>query len=322
MKAVVFKTCGPPDVLKFVDHPLPQRSAGEVLVKVKSTSVNPVDYQIRSGSIPSFIQKKEKILGGDLAGVIEEADADSQFSKGDRVFALSPDWSFRSKWGCYAEFATIKTSLLAVIPDNISFDQAAALPLVCLTAMQALKSARVKAGQRVLIHGGSGGVGSVAIQIAKALGAHVTSTCSTKNMQLVKEMGADEVVDYTQQTVDQVFKTNPFDAVVDVVGGATTIQSLTVLKRSGHLSMVSFDKPAYLKLIGWLAWGSIGFGPKIHAVAGKPDGSNMQEVARLVAECQLKAVIDRTFPLAEAAAAHEYAESGHPSGKVVLTVAA
>ncbi|DBB11254.1 TPA: hypothetical protein ACH3X3_006694 [Trebouxia sp. C0006] len=219
MRAVLYEKFGPPEVLQLIDYPLPQRSSGNVLVKISCTSVNPVDLKIRKGSIAIAI--KHKILGGDLAGVVEAADADSEFVKGDRVFALSPDWSFRSKWGCYAEYATIKSSLLARIPDSISFEQAAALPMVSLTAMQALEAAQVKSGQRVLIHGGSGGVGSAGVQIAKAWGAHVTSTCSTKNMQLVKELRADEVTDYTQTSVDQVFKDKPFDAVLDVVGGCS-----------------------------------------------------------------------------------------------------
>ncbi|KAL0018713.1 hypothetical protein WJX77_000013 [Trebouxia sp. C0004] len=160
MKAVVYKKFGP-DVLQLVEHPLPKRSAGEVLVKIKCTSVNPVDYKIRNGIFP-YMAKKEmvpmrygsvwlavvvrvmwptpcshtQILGGDLAGVAESADADSKFTYGDRVFALSPDWIFTSKWGCYAEYATIKSSLLASIPDTMSFEQAAALPLVSVTAMQ------------------------------------------------------------------------------------------------------------------------------------------------------------------------------------------
>lgn len=320
MKAVVYTKFGAPDVLQLVDHPLPQRAAGEVLVKIICSSVNPVDYMIRNGRIP--MAKAKKILGGDLAGVVESADADSKFTKGDRVFALSPDCSQRSKWGCYAEFATIKSSLLASIPDSMSFEEAAALPLVSLTAIQALKAARLKAGQRVLIHGGSGGVGSVAVQIAKAQGVHVTSTCSAKNMQLVKTLGADEVIDYNQQPVDQLFRNNPFDAVLDVVGGATTIQSLAVLKRGGHLSMVSFNNPHYFRLISALFRGMLGLGPKVHVVVCSPDGRCMQEVGRLVTAGQLKAIVDQTFPLERAAAAHQYAEFGHPVGKVVLTITA
>ncbi|KAL3148280.1 hypothetical protein ABBQ38_013746 [Trebouxia sp. C0009 RCD-2024] len=319
MKAIVYKTFGPPDVLKLVNHPLPQRSAGELLVKVKSTSLNPVDYKTRNGSIP--IAKKNKILGGDLAGVVEAADADSKLVKGDKVFGLSPDFIFTSKWGTYAEFATIKSSLVASIPDNTSFDQAAAVPLVSLTAMQALDNAQVQAGKRVLIHGGSGGVGGVAVQIAKARGAHVTSTCSTKNIQLVKELGADEVIDYTKQTVDQVFKNNPFDAVIDQIGGATTSQSLAVLKKTGHISFVLNENINYFKLTAGLALGAVGMGPKHHLGFVRPDGRQMQEVARLLAEGKLKAVIDKTFPLEEAAAAHQYLETGRPSGKVVLQVA-
>lgn len=319
---MIYKTFGPPEVLKLVNnHPLPPRSAGQVLVKVKSTSVNPVDYKIRNGSIP-VIAKKEKILGGDLAGVIEAADAGSKLNKGDKVFGLSPDFIFTSKWGTYAEYATIKSNLLASIPDGVSFDQAAALPLVSLTAIQALQNAQVKAGKRVLIHGGSGGVGSAAVQIAKAWGAHVTSTCSTKNVKLVKDLGADEVVDYKKQSVNQLFRNNPFDAVVDQIGGPTTTQSLAVLKKDGHISFVLNENLNYAKLTLGLALGTIGLGPKYHLGFVQADGRRMQEVARLLKSGQLKAVIDRTFPLEQAAEAHRHLESGKPSGKVVLTVAA
>lgn len=310
-------------MLEYVDHPLPDRAAGDVLVRIRSTSVNPVEYMIRQGKLP--FSKKRKILGGDLSGVVEAADNSSQFKAGDRVFALSPDCSQTSKWGVpnagtYAEQACIKPSLLATIPDEVSFDEAAAMPLVSLTALQALKPANIKAEQRVLIHGASGGVGSVAVQLAQAWGAHVTATCSTKNIQLVKSLGADEVVDYTQESVDQLFKNDPFDVVMDQIGGTTTTQSLAVLKKSGHMCIVLNNNMNKIQLASGLAKSSLGFGPKWHTTFAKPSGEDMQQIAKLMAAGQLRAVIDKTFPLEQTAAAHQYAETSHPSGKVVIRV--
>eukprot|EP00884_Botryococcus_braunii_P021623 jgi/Botrbrau1/8144/Bobra.0308s0034.1 len=206
MKAVQYSTFGPPEVLKVVtDAPKPKLGQGEVLVKVAASGVNPVDYKLREGKLMRFLVKLPKIPGGELAGVVEEGS--TKFAKGDKVFAnvdaLRQD-------GSTSEYVRVAESNLVKVPPSITLEEASGIPLAGVTAWQALDSAKVKEGSRVLIQAGAGGVGTLAIQLAKARKAIVATTTSTRNVEFVKSLGADEVVDYTKENFVDVYKDNPF----------------------------------------------------------------------------------------------------------------
>ena len=191
MRAVLVERYGDPSVLVVKhDFPKPERARGELLVRIHATSVNPVDTKIRRGLLKWTGGVIPKVLGGDVAGVVEESDPGSRFKPGDKVWGLVAGYRWSVKWGTYADYVTAPEAHFAPMPDNLSFEEAAALPLVALTAWQALGTVRLEPGQgRVLVHAGSGGVGSMAMQIAKARGLHVTTTCSAQNIDLVKEVG-------------------------------------------------------------------------------------------------------------------------------------
>jgi NADPH:quinone reductase-like Zn-dependent oxidoreductase len=333
MKAVIIDRFGPPDVLRVVtDHPKPTRKPGEVLVSIGATSVNPVDFKTRRGEVPRFLVSLPNVLGGDLAGTVVESDEGSVFAPGTRVYACTDGFQMWNREGCYAEFFSAKEAHLAVAPRNISVVEAAALPLVALTAWQALDAAALAPGQRVLIHAGAGGVGSVAIQLAKARGLHVTTTCSARNLDFVKELGADEALDYDAQRFEEVCQ--PFDGVVDVIGGDVETRSMRVLKRSGAFVSVlnsgwhnKYQGTGLATLVTLWCLGkakakrAVRLGPRYHLIFVAPNGGQLGEVAKLVEAGTVRPVIDRVLPLEEAAQAHAYLEKGHARGKVVLTVA-
>lgn len=331
MKAIRIHKPGPPEDLQLdTQISIPARSKGEVLVRLQATSINPVDLKL--AKLPSFMINKPKIPGGDVAGVVADCDPQSEFRKGDRVFGMGDFYAPIFKAGTYAEWVSIKEKHLALIPDNITFDQAAAVPLVSLTAWQALQPARLQLGQRVLIHAGAGGVGHVAIQLAKDSGAHVTTTCSGSSAQFVKAVGADAIINYRTERFEEVCRHEPFDAIVDTVGGEYEARSLSVLKKGGiytHIFTQGWVKRHGLGLgmaretfdvAKGLAW-SIVTGPRYHVVAVQPDGRTMAAIARLLKDGRLRVAIDRTFPLESASSAQRHVESGHPQGKVVLRIA-
>ncbi|KAK9818016.1 hypothetical protein WJX72_005720 [[Myrmecia] bisecta] len=322
MRAVVLTEFGAPSVLKLVaDQPIPQRSAGEALVRVAATSVNPVDTAVRAGKVLPLLVKRPQIVGGDLSGVVVETDSTSQFKPGDKVFALTDGFNFQTRTGTYAEFASMKEDWLAPLPDNHSIESLAGVPLVALTAWQALEPAHLKAGQRVLIHAGAGGVGSMAIQIAKAWGLWVATTCGPKNIDLVtKELGADQVIDYTKEDFTQVLRNNPVDCVLDMLGGTITGKSKQVLRRGGYLAHVLNANSPYLTIGAGLVFSTLRLGVRTGTTLVKPNGKQLRQIGDLIQRGKIKPVVDRVLPLEQAGEGHAVVESGHARGKVILKV--
>lgn len=313
---------GDSSVLEHIaDAPVPQLKKGQVLVANKAAAVNPVDYKLRQGFGALLDKlagpKLPAIPGGDVAGVVESAPEGSAFKPGDRVFALL---SLDTNFGGYASKVPVPERALALIPEGLSFEQAACLPLAGLTAWQALEVAAVKAGDRVLVHAGAGGVGSLAVQLAKARGAWVAATCSGRNVEFVQELGADEVVDYTSEAFDQRFKDQPFDAVLDtVVLNGYEQRSLAVTKRSGTYVII-VPAPVVGSILKGLLKSALRLGPRYRPIFVLPNGRQLAEIGQLAAEGKLKPIIARTYPLAQAAEAQDEIAKGRTRGKIVLTV--
>jgi NADPH:quinone reductase-like Zn-dependent oxidoreductase len=308
MKAVVVHEYGGPEVLKYEDAPKPEPKENEILVKVIAAGVNPVDASIRSGKYAKFFGAKPPFIPGyDIAGVIENTGAKmDKYKSGDAVYA----YINLDRGGGYAEYVAVTDDEVSVKPKSLTFMEAAGVPLAALTAWQALiDAAKLSAGQSVLIHGGSGGVGSFAIQIAKARGAKVFATASTPNQDLLKQLGADVAIDYTKQKFEDVAK--DVDVVVDSVGKDTLMRSYGVVKKGGFIStLVSRLDQAELDK---------------HAIRGasisvKPDSSELAEITKLIDDKKIKVIVSQTFPLADAAKAQEQAATHHTRGKIVLKV--
>jgi NADPH:quinone reductase-like Zn-dependent oxidoreductase len=308
MKAIVLHEFGGPEVLKYEDAPRPQPKEGEILIKVMAAGVNPVDAAIRAGRFHGGGGKLPLILGMDVAGVVEKTGAKiTKFRAGDPVYAYL---SFQEQGG-YAEFAIAKENETAIKPKAIAFEGAAAVPLAATTAWQALIDiAKIDKGQTVLIHGGSGGVGHFAIQIAKARGAKVIATASTANLDLIKELGADQAIDYTKTKFEDVVK--DVDVVLDAVRGDTLARSYGVVKKGGIIVSIT-GQPDQAELDKHGIRGS--------SMMAHPDAKVLEELAKLIESKKLKPVVSQVFPLAEAAKAHQQIETHHTRGKIVLKVA-
>lgn len=323
----------PTDALEFhSDWPRPVCLPGQVLIEVAATSVNAGDWKVRQGlPLPIWLPK---ILGEDVAGVVAEAPAGSKFKPGDKVFAGTGQMlKAKEHGGTYGEFCATDEATVCLMPPGVSFEEAAAVPVAATTAWQGLEPAMPLAGKRVLVHGGAGGVGGFAIQIAKAQGAHVTTTCSGRNVEYVtQQLGADEAIDYTKGPF-QASVTQPFDCVLDTIGGNYEPASLRLIKAGGVMSGLGatggdYKPPTVLGMAALLlnalrrtAMGRLGLAPKYHFVMLRQGASEgLEQVAALMAEGKLKAYLDRVVPLEEAAAAHEYCQKGHVRGKVVLRV--
>jgi NADPH:quinone reductase-like Zn-dependent oxidoreductase len=311
MKAIRIHNYGGPEVLKYEDAPRPEPQAGEVLVRVHAAGVNPIDWKVREGHMKDFWPHTfPLILGLDLSGVVEELGpgpaAAGRFKIGDEVYSI-PD---PTRNGAYADYIVVRESELALKPNSLHHIRAAAVPMVALTAWQALFDAgQLVSGQRMLIHGGSGGVGHVAVQLAKWKGAYVFATASTKNQDLLRELGVDEPIDYTKQKFEDVAR--DVDLVLDLIGGETQERSWPVLKKGGVL--LSLVQPPSVEKAKAL-------GVRAAFVAGHPSGAQLAEIAKLIDSGELKPVIDRILPLSEVQRAHELSQSGHTHGKIVLRV--
>jgi len=329
MKAARIHRYGGPEVLVVEDVPVPEPAPGEVLVAVHASSVNPVDTKIRRGYQRAVVRRRlPTVLGMDLSGVVEAVGPGVEgFAPGDEVFA-SPN---HRGDGTYAEYARVKVAELAPKPANLTHEEAASLPLVALTAWQCLDG-RAQPGDRVLIQAGSGGVGTAAIQLAKHLGATVTTTCSGRNADLVRELGADSVVDYTQERFWEVLE--PQDLALDALGGAERRRLRQVLRRGGRLVSVNSDLPALarrvgpylgvvaaaLKLAAAILWSRLSRNVRLTPVVRSPDGQALAHLARLTESGALRPIIDRVYPLEEIAEAHRYSESGRARGKIVIRI--
>ncbi len=308
MKAVRMRRFGGPETLSLDDIETPEPRQGEALIRVRAASVNPVDYKIRSGAFPIVKQEELPIvLGRDIAGVVERSGPDAACKPGDEIFAL-----LGHDRGGYAEFVIVKVGEFAPKPRRLSFVEAAAVPLAGLTAWQGLfDEGSLGSGQRVLVHGGAGGVGHFAVQFAKAKGAWVATTVSRADMEFARQLGADQAVDYGRQRFeDEIAKV---DLVYDLVGGDTQKRSFAVLKEGGTL--VSTVRPPDEALC------------REHNVRGKiymtkPSAAELAEIGRLIDDGKVRPVVSRTFPLAQAAEAQKALETGNSRGKTVLEVTA
>ncbi len=311
MKAIRIHNYGGPEALQYEDAPRPKPQAGEVLVRVHAAGVNPIDWKVREGHMKDFWPHKfPLILGWDLSGVVEELGpspaAAGRFKIGDEVYSV-PD---STRDGAYADYMVVRESELALKPNSLHHIRAAAVPLAALTAWQSLfDAAQLQPGQRVLIHAGSGGVGHFAVQLAKWKGAYVFATASTKNQDLLRELGVDEPIDYTKQKFEGVAR--DVDLVLDLIGGETQERSWSVLKKGGVL--VSLVQPPSEEKAKALS-------VRAAFVAGHPNGAQLAEIATIIDAGQLAPVIDRILPLSEARRAHELSQSSHTRGKIVLRV--
>ncbi len=324
MKAIVRDRYGPPDILELREVDPPEPGEGEVLVEVRAASVNPYDWHFLRGE-PYFMRvqaglrkPKMAVLGADIAGVVEKVGQNvSGYGPGDEVFCED------DSGGGFAEFATVSEDLLQQKPANLSFEHAATVPLAGLTALQALRDhGRLEAGQRVLIIGASGGVGTFAVQIAKSLGAHVTGVCSTRNIELVRSTGADAVIDYTREEFTAA--ATPFDLILQLAGMAAPGECRRVLARNGALLLSSGDSEGrwigpVSRIIKALAISPFVSQRMVPFVA-KPNKEDLGTLRGLIESGKVTPVIDRTYELAAVPEAIAYIEQGHAQGKVVITI--
>jgi NADPH:quinone reductase-like Zn-dependent oxidoreductase len=308
MKAIRIHEFGGPEVLKLEDAPRPEPAADEVLIKVFAASVNPVDWKIRKGL------RKEKfptnfplIPGWDVSGEIEEVGSNiKNFRKGDEVYSR-PD---PTRNGTYAEYVVVKGDQVSLKPKSIDHEKAAAVPLAGLTAWQGLFDfGKLKPGQKVLIHAASGGVGTFAVQFAKWKGAHVTGTTSGENLDFVKQLGADEVIDYKKEKFEDHIK--DVDLVFDTIGGDTQKRSLKVLKNGGRL--ITTLKPENQEEAKAQNIHVEGFTAQSYP-------EDLEQIAHLIDEGKVMPVIAEVIPLEHAAEAQKLSEEGHTRGKIVLKI--
>ncbi len=311
MKAVQINKYGGYEVLEVNDNTAkPSVGKGQVLVEVQAASINPFDWKVRAGYMKDFMPLNfPATMGGDFAGVvIEVGEGVSDFRVGDEVYGSANIFSGGS--GSFAEFAAANTVNTAIKPKNTSFVEAAALPLVGSSSVQALEEhIKLKGGEKILIHGGAGGIGHISIQVAKAIGAYVVTTINTDDKDFVRQFGADEVIDYKSEKFEEKLK--DFDAVFDTVGGETTNKSFQVLKKGGVL--VSMAGQPDSKLAEKFGVTAIGQGSKVNS-------QNLNRLTELVDSQKIRVNIDKVFPFEETKEAFRYQEEVHPRGKVVLKI--
>lgn len=329
MKAFVVTHYGP-EGLQSADVPTPRVGPGDVLVDVRAASINPLDKMVRNGEFKQLIKyKRPFVLGHDLSGVVAKVGPDVRGLKvGDEVYARPRDLRI----GAFAEQVVIDADDVALKPASLSFDEAAAVPLVALAAWQALVDvAAVKPGQKVLVHAGAGGLGSTVIQVAKHLGAHVATTAHTNDVDKVRALGADEVIDYTQQDFTQV--ASGYDVVLDSLGPASLEKSLTVLKPGGlAISVVGPPDPQFATQLGQPLLRPVMavLSRKIRRQARKlsvrysfffmrASGTQLASLAALYEDGTLRPVLDRAFPFDRTLDAMAYVEQGKAAGKIVVT---
>ena len=308
MRAIQLVDYGGPDKLQAATIPVAAPKAGEVLVEVHAASVNPIDWKLREGQGKGWWPLElPAILGRDVSGVVVGVGPGVEgWRCGDEVVAFLG----AAPHGGYAEYVPVDVGSLARKPKSLTFTEAGAYPLVAMTAWQATVDAGgVKAGERVLVHGGAGGVGSMAVQIAKARGAHVIATASARNHEYLKSIGVDEAIDYRTQRFEDVVE--DVDLVVDTVGGDTLERSPAVVKRGGRIVSVAGRAPQAACEAG---------GIECKGVRAAPAAESLAEIGRLIDAGKIDVHVDATFPLARAADAQELNREGHTRGKIVLVV--
>ena len=331
MKALVIHRYGGPDVMVIEERPAPAVGPRDLLIRVRAASLNPLDFKIRQGTPVRFALglRFPIALGCDVAGTVDQVGAEvTRFRPGDEVFARLE----KSRMGGLAELVAADESVAAPRPREASMEEAASIPLAALTSLQALREvAAVQPGQRVLIHAGAGGVGSLAIQIAKKLGAHVTTTCSGRNVELVRSLGADDVIDYTREDVSS--RARDLDMVFDTLG-ASEKTSLSLCRPGGIVVGVSgmpdaaFVRewlPAWFRPLVWMA--TLGrrraasrAGARFQFLFMRPDGAQLAELASWIDDGTLRPLLHRVYPFAEVRAAFEELEKGRARGKIVVSM--
>src|SRR5438477_2155521 len=333
MKAALIDRYGSNDLVKVVDIAVPVMGPMDLLIQVHAAGVNPVDIKTRDGKLKTLLKYRfPLVLGNDLSGVVSDVGAQvRRFKKGDAVYARLD----KDRIGTFAGFAVVREGAAALKPTNVTFEEAASLPLVALTAWQALvEIGRVGANQRVLIHAGSGGVGSVAIQLARHLGATVFTTVGKRNVELVKRLGANVAIDYRSERFEEV--ATDCDVVLDSAGGDTLVRCFECVKPGGVVVSIGSTPSAALARL----WG---LNPIIVLVMGlltrkataaarrrnaryrylfvRADGEQLREITQLVESGAIQPLVDKMFPLEHVRDALAYSESGRATGKVVIQVA-
>jgi len=298
--------------LIYENVPLPKLNDNDVLIKVHAAGVNPIDWKVCAGTHPLAAKMELPLIPGwDVSGVIEAVGSEvTDFKEGDAVFA-KPD-HFRQ--GAYAEYIAVRASEVAHKPESLSHVEAASLPLVALTTWQCFEIAKLSKNQRILIHGAAGGIGSFAVQLAKAKGAYVVGTGSANNKDFILEIGADEYIDYNNTRFEEVLQAKKVDVVYDTVGSDTQTRSWSVLNEGGFL--VSIVRPVPDEAIA--AQHKVGSA----LVVVSPSGEQLAEVAKLVEAKEINPIVSTVLPLTEALKAHELNKSGHTRGKIVIEVVA
>jgi NADPH:quinone reductase-like Zn-dependent oxidoreductase len=323
MKGVVHLCYGSPDVVRYADVPKPALQADEVLIRVHAASVNPLDWHYLEGTPylvrldAGFGKPENPRLGVDFAGTVEAAGRSvTRFKAGDEVFG--------GKFGALADYVAVREDrAIALKPANVSFEQAAAVPIAAVTALQALRDkGQIRPGQRVLINGASGGVGTFAVQIAKTYGAEVTGVCSTRNVDLVRSLGADHVIDYTREDFTQ--GDQHYDLILDNVGTHSLLEYRRVLNPRGSYVMIGSTTPG--NWFGFFAGPVEGLllspfvSQKFTMILAELNKEDLATLSTLMQSGKVTPVIDRTYKLTEAAEALRYLERGHARGKVVVAV--
>ena len=323
MKAIICTKYGPPEVLqlKEVEKPIP--TDNEILIKIVATSVTIADCRVRGFNVPlsfwlparialGWRKPKKDILGGELAGKIEFIGKNvTLFKKGDTIFAFPGHNSF----GCYAEYKCMpEDGVIATKPDNVTFEEAAAISFGGGTALHFMREANIKSGQKVLIYGASGSVGTYAVQLAKCFGAQVTGVCSTTNLKLVKSLGADKVIDYTKDDFTQ--NGEKYDIIFDAVGKSPYSGCIRSLKPGGTYLHAVATPALSLRM----RWTSMTTNKKMIGGTLTPKAEDLIYLKELIEAGKIKPVIDRTYPLEEIVEAHRYVDKGHKKGNVIITL--
>ena len=324
MKAAVFSRYGPPEVVHIEDVEKPVPADNEVLVRVRATTVCAADWRMRSAN-PFFIRlfmgltgpRKVHVLGMEFSGTVESVGgAVTRFRAGDQVFGGTG-----FKFGTHAEYVCVpEDGTLAPKPGNMTFEEAAAVLFGGFTALTFLRKAKIHAGQNVLVYGASGSVGVFTVQLAKHFGARVTGVCSTANLEMVKSLGADEVLDYTREDFSRAGRV--YDSVFDTVGYSGFSRSLRSLKRGGFYAQIGYSGRALAMPVNMIRgmWTSLTGTAKVIGGVGTGTREDAEFLGELIEAGQLRTVIDRCYPLAQIGEAHRLAESGHKKGHAVVVV--
>jgi NADPH:quinone reductase-like Zn-dependent oxidoreductase len=319
MKAWVYERYGSPDGLEWTEVEAPTPKDGEVLIRIRAAGLNAADWHMMRGE-PKLVRlmqgprkpRRRTTIGSDVAGVVGSVGAGvTRLRPGDEVYAEI------GSGGC-AELVAVPETSVARKPATLTLEQAAAVPMAGLTALQALRDrGRVRAGQRVLVNGASGGVGTFTVQVAKALGVEVTAVCSTRNLEMVRSIGADHVVDYTQDDVTR--GESRFDVVIDIAGTHPLRHYRQVMRRGGMYVMVGNVKNRYVRPIVYGKLLSLVSGARFTSMLAKGNAEDLEYLAERIDAGEIVPVIDRTYRMAEVPDAMRYLEAGHVAGKLVVT---